>query len=348
MRHFYSSFIITAIGLAAAFFLGGVGAIYICFLLALLEVSLSFDNAVINAKVLETMPPVWQRRFIIFGIPIAVFGMRLVFPLLIVGIASGAGFVEAFFLAVKNPQEYHALLKSCERQIFVFGGAFLVMVFFEWFFEARSVVWVKFFESNPLVNALKRSKNIALLCATLIGLCVVWLTQDVSLAMSYFAALALHSLISLFSDIFSPALAQANHSNATQKVATNGLAGFLYLEVLDASFSFDGVIGAFALTGDIFIIAIGLGVGAMFVRSLTIFLVEKKTLAKFRFLEHGAHYAILILGGIMLLKIHFHISEMLTGTIGFGLILAAFLHSIYSQKTHEKVAKESENGSDQI
>ena len=78
-----------------------------------------------------------------------------------------------------------------------------------------------------------------------------------------------------------------------------GLGAFLYLEVLDASFSFDGVIGAFALTQNLFLIAIGLGIGAMYVRSMTIMLVERKTLAQFRYLEHGAFYSILALSVIM-------------------------------------------------
>ncbi len=130
----------------------------------------------------------------------------------------------------------------------------------------------------------------------------------------------------------------SSNSNLTAAAARNGLAGFIYLEILDASFSFDGVIGAFALTGDIWLIALGLGVGALFVRSLTIFLVERGTLAKFRFLEHGAHYAIFFLGAIMLLKIHFHIGELVTGGIGFGFIAAAFLHSLWANK------KGAENG----
>ena len=84
--------------------------------------------------------------------------------------------------------------------------------------------------------------------------------------------------------------------------ARGGLGAFLYLEVLDASFSFDGVIGAFALTNNILLIAIGLGVGAMYVRSMTIMLVERGTLAQFRYLEHGAFYSIFALSIVMFLQ----------------------------------------------
>ena len=108
----------------------------------------------------------------------------------------------------------------------------------------------------------------------------------------------------------------------------NGVAGFLYLEVLDASFSFDGVIGAFAITRDVVIIMLGLAIGAMFVRSLTVYLVRKGTLDEFVFLEHGAHYAIGALALIMLAGIVYHVSEVVTGLIGVGFIVLALISSI--------------------
>jgi hypothetical protein len=101
---------------------------------------------------------------------------------------------------------------------------------------------------------------------------------------------------------------------------------FLYLEVLDASFSFDGVIGAFALSKNIFVIAIGLAIGAFFVRSITIYLVEKKTLTQFKYLEHGAFYAIGALAAIMIGGTIVHIPEVITGLIGalfIGLSIAS-------------------------
>ena len=107
-----------------------------------------------------------------------------------------------------------------------------------------------------------------------------------------------------------------------------GLISFLYLELIDASFSLDGVLGAFALSKDVIIITIGLAIGAMFVRSLTIMLVEKKTLAKFIYLEHGAHWAIGALSVLMLISTVEEIPEVVTGGIGLGFIVAAFISSI--------------------
>ena len=88
---------------------------------------------------------------------------------------------------------------------------------------------------------------------------------------------------------------------------------FLYLEVLDASFSFDGVIGAFAITNDIVLMALGLGIGAMYVRSLTVYLVRQGTLDDYVYLEHGAHYAIGALAVILLVTIQYEINEVITG-----------------------------------
>jgi hypothetical protein len=123
----------------------------------------------------------------------------------------------------------------------------------------------------------------------------------------------------------------------TGAAARSGAAAFLYLEVLDASFSFDGVIGAFALSNNLFIIAIGLGVGAMFVRSLTIMLVEQETLASYRYLEHGAFYAIIALAIAMFLNTIKHIPEAITGLIGAIFILTALVDSIrYKRRTEFK------------
>ncbi|WP_047787819.1 DUF475 domain-containing protein, partial [Variovorax paradoxus] len=126
-------------------------------------------------------------------------------------------------------------------------------------------------------------------------------------------------------------------SQQTLQAGTKGgLGAFLYLEVLDASFSFDGVIGAFALTHNLFVIAIGLGIGAMYVRSMTIMLVERGTLAEYRFLEHGAFYAIIALSVIMFVQPLVHIPEVVTGLGGATLIGISLWSSIrWNRHNHE-------------
>ncbi|NLY04020.1 MAG: DUF475 domain-containing protein [Campylobacter sp.] len=332
MRYFYSSFFIMTLGFILAFYIGSWQAVYICFLLCILEISLSFDNAVVNAKVLSGMDEVWQRRFIVYGIPVAVFGMRFLFPLLVVSIAAGLGMGETLNLAVNNPDAYHEALAENKNQIYIFGGAFLIMVFFDFFFDKeRDIYWLKPFEDNALIRFLKHVPNIGPIIATFIGLYIISKTGNHLYAIAFFGAILVHMFIASINEMF------------TVDGVRIGLMGFLYLEILDASFSFDGVIGAFALSDNIFIIMIGLGIGAMFVRSITIFLVKKKTLTLFLFLEHGAHYAIFALALMMFIKVFYEVSEIITGTIGFAFILVAFLCSIYENKRRERKLKEVES-----
>lgn len=328
MEHFKSSFIVTALGLGLALYIGGLSTLYIVALLAILEVSLSFDNAVVNAKVLETMEIKWQERFISFGIPIAVFGMRFVFPIIIVSIASGLGIWETLNLALNAPETYHQTLVSVEKLIFAFGGSFLLMVFISFILDTdREEKWISTIEDSKLLEKMGRVSSINMMVSITIGLILTSITMNYQISIAYFTGILLYSLISSLDDIF--------NSNGVR----SGIMGFLYLEVLDASFSFDGVIGAFALSSDIFVIMIGLGIGAMFVRSLTIYMLRNKTLAEYRYLEHGAHYAILILAVIMLLKIFFHIDEIIIGTVGIAFIAISAYHSIQANKRALKTNK---------
>jgi len=321
MKHFKGSIIITIIGLLLALYLGGVSALYIVALLAILEVSLSFDNAVVNAKVLENMEEKWQERFITFGIPIAVFGMRFLFPIIIVAIASGIGIIDTFNLAQSDPLGYKEVLESVEKLIFAFGGAFLLMVFLSFIFDTeREEQWISLIENSKILNKMGKITGIQILLATVIGLSLMFLTKGYNISLAYFSGVFLYSLISSLDKVLSV--------NGVR----NGIVGFLYLELLDASFSFDGVIGAFALSSDIFIIMLGLGIGAVFVRSLTLLMLKEKTLAEYRYLEHGAHYAIFALSIIMLLKIFIPINEIVVGTVGVIFIAVATYHSIVENK----------------
>ena len=134
---------------------------------------------------------------------------------------------------------------------------------------------------------------------------------------------ALDSVISLFTGY---------DSKQVEGVARAGFVAFLYLEVLDASFSLDGVIGAFAITRDVVIIMLGLAIGAVFVRSLTIMLVRTGTLQEYIYLEHGAHYAIGALGIAMLISSLWHIPEWNTGTVGILFIALSLISSIIHKR----------------
>jgi hypothetical protein len=297
---------------------------FIVGVLAILEVSLSFDNAVVNACVLKTMTPVWRRRFITWGIAIAVFGMRIVFPLAIVAIIARIDPVAALVLAASDPDDYSRVLNSAHISVSAFGGAFLAMVGLRHFFNREKCVhWIAVIE-RPLTR-LGRIEAVELGLVLLLMYSVsTWLRGHEQFE---FLVAGIFGLITYIAVDGVSALLKVE-SAVTGEVVQSGAASFLYLEVLDASFSFDGVIGAFALSNNLFVIAIGLGVGAMFVRSLTIMLVEQETLASYRYLEHGAFYAIIALAVIMFLNAVNHIPEVITGLIGAAFIVAAFVDSI--------------------
>ncbi|MGK5086926.1 DUF475 domain-containing protein [Bdellovibrionota bacterium FG-2] len=325
-RFFHATFVWSLIGLAGAFgvgfyykgtLTGGLEALFIAFVLSLLEISISFDNAVVNATILKDMAPTWQHRFLTWGMLIAVFGMRLIFPLLIVGIIAHMNPLAALKLAVLDPQRYAEIMLSVHHEVSAFGGTFLLLVALKYFFDVKKTVhWIRVIEA-PLVKMGK-------LEAIEVGLVLLllWFFSG-----KVHAEHAMPVLLSGIAGILTflavegiGVLLQAPESQLAKNKVANihraSLGMFLYLEVLDASFSFDGVIGSFAITNNLFIIAIGLGIGALFVRSLTIMMVAKGTLEMFRYLEHGAFYAVGSLALIMFLNLLYEIPEVVTGFIG--------------------------------
>ncbi|MCV2866536.1 DUF475 domain-containing protein [Albidovulum sediminicola] len=332
LSYFRWAFIVTALGLVAAFWLGwsynhnlggALSFFVIGLVLAVLEISLSFDNAIVNANKLKDMTPEWQRRFLTWGILIAVFGMRIIFPLLIVVIAAKIGPFEALHLAVARPDEYARLIGGAHLTIAAFGGTFLMMVALRYFIdEGKEVDWIRTLECQLRRCASVRGLEIGFVLSVVLLFAAVLPEHEV-------ASFLFASVGGLLTFLAVEVVGQFLDRGAKLGMAARGgLGAFLYLEVLDASFSFDGVIGAFALTHNLFLIAIGLGIGAMYVRSMTIMLVEKQTLAEFRYLEHGAFYSILVLSVIMFAQTLWSIHELVTGLLGAGFIGLALISSI--------------------
>lgn len=328
--------ILTGVGLLLAFligwqtrgnFSGGVQFFLIAGVLAILEISLSFDNAIVNAAKLKTMAPLWQKRFLTWGIVIAVFGMRILFPLLVVSVAGHVSPLTAFEIALVEPTVYAALIHEAHLLIAAFGGTFLMMVALSYFMdEDKDIHWIASVEKCFCSCAGVRGFQIVTV-AIIVGLFALNLDWPTAIRFLEAAGFGLATYI---------AVEQLGNlldkKAALGAVAKGGLGAFLYLEVLDASFSFDGVIGAFALTQNLFLIAIGLGIGAVYVRSMTIMLVERKTLAEFRYLEHGAFYSILVLSFIMFAQVLVAVPEYITGTLGAGFILLSIVASLRYRK----------------
>lgn len=328
MKFYKGSILFTAVCLALGAWYGWsqtgnlaatASMLWIILVLSILEISLSFDNAVVNAAVLKDMDDIWQRRFLTWGMVIAVFGMRVIFPLAIVAIAAGLGPMAALDLSLNNPQQYEAIVSSAHVGIAGFGGAFLAMVGLSFFFDGeKDVHWIVWVEKKLAVISNIKAAEIAVL---LIALYFVSRLLPAEEALVFMVAGTLGLVCFIAVEAISTILEMRDQALAMQgAVVRSGLGGFLYLNVLDASFSFDGVIGAFALSNNMVIIALGLSIGAMFVRSMTIHLVKQGTLAEYRYLEHGAFWAIIVLGAIMLLSAKFHIPETVTGLIGAILI----------------------------
>jgi hypothetical protein len=351
LKTFGGSLVVAAVGLVLGYLYGGATGLALTAILAVLEVSLSFDNAVVNATVLVRLNPFWQKIFLTVGVAIAVFGMRLVFPLLIVGITAKLSPVEAIRLALQkgDPDKhgtYGYLLHQAHPAIAAFGGVFLLMIFFEFIFEEREITWLSWIE-KPLAKIGKLDQLGVVLTLVILVISAYTLAPDNKVStvlVSGVLGMATFLLVNGLGEFFDTddeaeeAITEAERPGAAAMVGAVGKAAFflfLYLEVLDASFSFDGVVGAFAITSDPIIIAIGLGVGAMFIRSLTVFLVRKGTLSEYVYLEHGALWAIGALAVLLLITIKYDVPEVVTGLIGVGFIGAAFLSSVYRNKRAE-------------
>ena len=322
------AFCILAVG-GAYFFCGGFSAALTVLFLMVLETALSFDNAVVNAGILKDWDEVWRRRFMTWGIVIAVFGMRLIFPLVIVAFAGGIGPLHAVKIALFFPDDYGRILASAHHQIAAFGATFLMMVFFS-FFVARHKTehWLRIIEA-PLTRLGKMEAiEAALTLATLL----LFSCQLEGFMRAEFIEAGIWGVVTYILSKGLGALIGGDEEGARTHMVKQGVGGFLFLELIDSSFSFDGVIGAFALTHNLVLIMLGLGAGAMFVRSFTLLLLSNRTLIRYRYLEHGAFWAIGALAVLMLLSAGRHIPEAATGIMGALLIAASLFSSIVANR----------------
>lgn len=363
LKTFGWSFAITVLGLALAGVLWGWQGLAIVGILSVLEVSVSFDNAVINAGILRKMNAFWQKIFLTVGILIAVFAMRLVFPVAIVAITAKLGPIEAVNLAINDKAQYQELVTSAHPAIAAFGGIFLLMIFLDFIFEERDYKWLSWIE-KPMAKIGKLDTLSVIIALVALLVAAMTVATDVAhgggdksatVLLSGVAGLITYLIVGGISGYFEAKLEdedeEADEAAAAPATKGNGsavgLAGkaaffmFLYLEVIDASFSFDGVIGAFAITNDIFMMALGLGIGAMYIRSLTVFLVRKGSLDDYVYLEHGAHYAIGALAVILLITIKYEISEVITGLVGVVLIGLSFASSVIRNRREGKPGETS-------
>lgn len=312
---------------------GGLVSLWLFAILVVLEVTLSFDNAIINSRVLVRMSPFWQKLFLTVGIFIAVFVVRFLLPILIVMVTSGQSFMGVADLALNQPEEYGKTLHAAAPTIDAFGGTFLLMIGISYFMNRKKDIhWLSQIEKRlARAGNYENFKTFVMLSVAMLLYFTVDDAHKITVLVASIFGTLLHMGLEIFGSYF-----EKRQSGATQLVGMAALGSFMYLEVLDASFSLDGVIGAFAITNDIVLIIAGLGAGAIWVRSMTVYLMKAGVLGKYKYMEHGAHWAILALGSIMLVKLYqVDPPEWLVGSIGLVFIATAVISSIIEMKRAE-------------
>jgi len=325
LRYFGFSGLLTIAAIIVAFILFGPGGAVSAAILIAIEIAFSFDNAILNAKILERLPSLWRTLFLTVGMVIAILGMRFIFPIAIVAVTAHLSWATVIDDALHHPAVYAEYLRGAHASIAAFGGAFLLTLVLYFFLDhKREILWLE-----RLERPLQRLKG-AVWIAPVAGLLAVGATAVVAgedrgvVIRAGVTGVVSYVLMKLFID----GLARLTGGSSQHMYSGWGsLLAFMYLELLDASFSFDGVLGAFAITDKVVLIALGLGVGAIWVRSLTVYLVEKGTLSEYIYLEHGAHYAIFVLAIALLVSIVFEIPDAVTGIAGLGVIGASYLAS---------------------
>jgi hypothetical protein len=264
------------------------------------------------------MSPRWQQRFLTWGILLAVFGTRFVLPILIVSAAVFVSPIAITKLALTDPAAYGHLLESVHGSITAFGGIFLLMVSLKYFFDkAKELHWIASIERHLVSWGHIEAIEIALAVLALVTISFLTHFDQASILVAGLVGLILFIIMEGI----------AGSLSIESGAAASGLTLFIYLNVLDSAFSLDGVVGAFALSTNLIIIVTGLGIGAYFVRSLTVYMVKQKTLTELVYLEHGAHWAIFGLAAAMLANLVVHIPEVVTGLIGLCFVLLAYISS---------------------
>lgn len=340
-RGFGVAYAVSALGLGLALWLGGIRSATVVAMLAVLEVALSFDNAVVNATVLRRFNERWQKLFLSVGIIIAVVGMRLVIPMAVLVAATRRNPADVIRMSVQDPNNFGHQILAVQPLIASFGGVFLLMIFMDYFLVRHEQRWLTWFE-DIVIRLGERFRADTLVMAQIVGVLLFLLVASQTFGHDHplgvpaagFTGLILYLSIKRLSAAAagkSESLADGD-ATGTPPVGKQAVLLFCYLELLDATFSFDSVMGGFSVTVDIALFTIGLGVGAAYVRCLTVYLVRKRTLDRYVYLEHGAYYSIGVLAILLLVEIGHDVPDWLAALCGTMMIVAAWVHSIVKSR----------------
>lgn len=305
--------------------MGLLSILFIVIGLCIFEIVSSIDNAVINAEVLGTMSKRGKRWFLIYGILFAVFIVRGMLPWFIVWATNPSlGPIGALTATFSNDPHIKESFELSTPILMLGGGVFLLFLFLHWLFiedKHFGLPGEEFFVKHGVWYYAVVS---------------VILVAIVALALKYNPSLALSAVIGSSAFFITDGFKKNAESNEKQLLSDKGsmsdLSKILYLEIIDATFSIDGVLGAFAFTTSVPLIILGNGLGAIVVRQLTMGNIEN--IKKYVFLKNGAMYSILCLGIVMILEgFKVEVPEYITPLATIFIITLFFIKSkIYSEK----------------
>lgn len=299
--------------------MGIISIILIIAGLCVFEIVSSIDNAVINAEVLGTMSERGRKWFLLYGILFAVFIVRGLLPWLIVWITNPSlGVIGSFTATFSNDPHVMESIEKSTPVLMLGGGVFLLFLFLHWLFiedKNFGLPGEEFFSKNG-------AWFYAVVSVILVGI--------VALAVKYDPILALSAVVGssafFITDGFKKNAEENEQRLLSGSSAMSDFSKILYLEIIDTTFSIDGVLGAFAFTMSIPLILIGNGLGAFVVRQLTMSNVEN--IKKYIYLKNGAMYSVLCLGVVMVLEgFHIEIPEYISPLATIFIIFFFFLKS---------------------
>lgn len=280
--------------------------------LGLFETITSIDNAIINAEVLSTMGERARRWFLTWGILFAVFIVRGLLPWgIIYAVVPELGFIGSFTATFSSDPSVHMAIETAAPVLFIGGGTFLVFLFFHWLFleeKNYGLVGEKFIHKQGVWFYAIVSVLLAVL---------VWMSLKINPVMAFGAVIG--STAFFITHGFKENAEKAEQSLISGSSGLSDISKILYLEIIDTTFSIDGVLGAFAFTLSVPLILLGNGIGAVMVRQLTISNIDR--IKKYRYLKNGAMYSILVLGSIMILdSFGMHIPEWLSPVVTLTIV----------------------------
>lgn len=294
--------------------------------LCLFEIISSIDNAIINAEVLSTMGKKARRWFLIWGLLFAVFIMRGFLPWGIVWASTPSlGPIGSLLATFSSDPKVIEAIESSAPILLVGGGTFLLFLFFHWLFMEPKNFGIKgerFFQKQSVWFY-------AVVSIMLAG--IIWYALDINPLMAFGAAIGSSAFF----------ITHGFKQNAEQEEAKlldksrSDVSKILYLEVIDATFSIDGVIGAFAFTLSVPLILLGNGIGALVLRQLTIGNIDR--IKRYKYLKNGAMYSILFLGTVMILdSFGFHIPHWISPVLTIATVAYFFSRSVKEAKVVAK------------